>query len=475
MTTKSYKISHVCYHCIGDRCLKQIVLEGGEQAKCKYCGTEGQGLQLSDLAEHIHEVLQEHFELAEVPSPGYEILQTGETKKYIILDIAQVEEEVADDIVDYLSERYSHNSIREEGYDPYDQSAYYEEKDISDLEFRLSWRDFCKEIRTKAHFFNTFAYNFLKRIFENLDELQTFEGPVIREVLPNDPSASIWRGRIVRTNGELNAILKSPDQELGPPPYEKAMPGRMNARGVSVFYGATEGETCIAELRAPVDSQVVLAKFVPILPLRLLELEKLKDIYCDTSHFSSNYMEEKARFAFLAPLVDEICRPIMPWDSELEYLPTQAVAEFLAAAQKPKIDGIIYRSSQTQAGQNVVLLNHASKVFRQNIIFQIKIYQNSEYSDLPIEVSEVKQSEKLSPKDETSDDGQGNYTHAAIHFDDNLGGMLPDLEDEFPEDKFSKEERYALRLNPESVCVFQVKSVTPDGSYRKVLRCNAEG
>ena len=470
MTTKSYKITHVCYHCIGDRCLRQFVLEEGEQAKCKYCGAEGQGVQLSDLAEHIHEVLQEHFELAKDPTPGYEIFQTGEPIKYVILDIAQIEEEVADDIVDYLSERYSYHSIRDEDYDLYDKFAYYEEKDISDWEFRLSWRDFCKEIRTKAHFFNFFAYNFLKRIFGNLDELQTFEGPVIREIQPNDSSVSIWRGRIVRTNEELNAILKSPDQELGPPPYEKAMPGRMNARGVSVFYGATEKKTCIAELRAPVDSQVVLAKFVPILPLRLLELDKLKDIYCDTSHFSSNYMEEKARFSFLAPLVDEICRPIMPWDNELEYLPTQAVAEFLAATQKPKVDGIIYPSSQTQTGQNIVLLNHASKVFHENIVFQIKMYQGSEHFELPIEAIEVKQNEKLSPKDESSDGGQGDYARAAIGPGHDLGEMLPDLEDEFLE-----EEKYTLRLNPESICVFQVKSVTPDGSYRKVLRCAAEG
>ena len=35
----------------------------------------------------------------------------------------------------------------------------------------------------------------------------------------------------------------------------------MNAAGISVFYGAMEEETCIAEARAPVGSYVVIGRF----------------------------------------------------------------------------------------------------------------------------------------------------------------------------------------------------------------------
>ena len=51
----------------------------------------------------------------------------------------------------------------------------------------------------------------------------------------------------------------------------------------------------------------------------------------------------------------------MPSDETFDYLPTQAIAEYLATKVNPRIDGIIFSSSQTGGeGRNVVLFNHAS-------------------------------------------------------------------------------------------------------------------
>lgn len=53
----------------------------------------------------------------------------------------------------------------------------------------------------------------------------------------------------------------------------------------------------------------------------------------------------------------------MPQDEALEYLSTQAVAEFLAHKVDPRLNGIIFHSSQTCGdGRNVVLFNHARGV-----------------------------------------------------------------------------------------------------------------
>jgi RES domain len=46
-----------------------------------------------------------------------------------------------------------------------------------------------------------------------------------------------------------------------------------------------------------------------------------------------------------------------------DYLPTQAIAEYLATKVKPSFDGIIFKSPQTGGeGRNVVLFNHSSAV-----------------------------------------------------------------------------------------------------------------
>ena len=53
----------------------------------------------------------------------------------------------------------------------------------------------------------------------------------------------------------------------------------MNAQGIPVFYGAMEESTCVSEVRPPVGSYVVLAKFELLRPMRLLDLLTLKDVY----------------------------------------------------------------------------------------------------------------------------------------------------------------------------------------------------
>jgi hypothetical protein len=53
----------------------------------------------------------------------------------------------------------------------------------------------------------------------------------------------------------------------------------------------------------------------------------------------------------------------MPDDEALDYLVTQAVADYLATNYAPQLDGIIYRSVQTRGGaKNVVLFHKAARV-----------------------------------------------------------------------------------------------------------------
>ena len=55
----------------------------------------------------------------------------------------------------------------------------------------------------------------------------------------------------------------------------------------------------------------------------------------------------------------------MPDDEALDYIVTQAVADFLATNSANQIDGIIYRSAQTPSdARNVVLFHKAAHVER---------------------------------------------------------------------------------------------------------------
>jgi hypothetical protein len=142
----------------------------------------------------------------------------------------------------------------------------------------------------------------------------------------------------------------------------------MNAAGISVFYGAAEADTCIAEARAPVGSYVVLGRFEIIRPVRVLDLDVLTGIVTDGSWFDPEFATRSNRAAFLRHLVQEISQPIMPRDEEFEYLPTQAVSEYLASCVEPRLDGIIFHSAQRAGeGRNVVLFHHAAGVERYDL------------------------------------------------------------------------------------------------------------
>jgi hypothetical protein len=157
----------------------------------------------------------------------------------------------------------------------------------------------------------------------------------------------------------------------------------MNAAGISVFYGATSPIVAIAEVRPPVGSRVLVARFDVIKPLTLLDLEAL-ELIADPqgSRFDPNHVRELELAAFLRGLSDRITRPVMPHDEPREYLPTQAIADFLANLSDPCLDGIIYPSSQVprrlpalrraalladglgnaSIGRNVVLFHKSARV-----------------------------------------------------------------------------------------------------------------
>ena len=365
---------YVCHECIGDQFLASEVKAQYDPTVCHYCGKTGEAITLENLADRTHDVLQEHFELTpDYPSEPYEHMEAsegrwerrGELAKYIIAEIAGLDEEVADDVTALLSDQHGgYRVIKRGGEDPYGDDAMYEARGPNDSGFRYTWAKLRREIRSRSRFFSMESEEMLRFIFGDLSaHTASDDKPVVREISPGDPDASVWRARAALSTDELEAILKSPSRQLSSPSPRLAKPGRMNAQGIPVFYGAVDRRTCVSEVRAPVGAHVVVGRFDLLRSVRLLDLEALSNVYAGGSYFDPDYSEREGRTEFFRHLASEISRPVMPQDEALEYLPTQAVAEFLAHKVDPRLDGIIFHSSQTGGdGRNVVLFNHARGV-----------------------------------------------------------------------------------------------------------------
>ena len=375
MQSRNYADQNLCYNCIGDKLLSDEVCKDGYIRDCSFCGVTTETIPLNDFATRIQGVIEDYFSRSSSQPDVWDSILLreglldfwtphGGQLDQVIAEIGVLEEHITTIVADCLASRFSYEAAKYGEENPYDNDAYYRERIPNFLAFSYSWQEFCSEIKYRDRFFPANTELILDGIFGDLDGLETVDSTsVIREVSPGDETFQIWRARTAENVSELASILGSPVRELGPPPSTNAEAGRMNPKGISVFYAALDKRTCVAEVRPPVGSRVVYGKFDLIRPVRLLDLGALSKVYGKASYFDPDYATIKGRAAFIRHLAEEISRPITPREVEREYLPTQFVASYLARNAKPPLDGIIFPSSQVVGeGENLVLFNHARRV-----------------------------------------------------------------------------------------------------------------
>jgi hypothetical protein len=142
-----------------------------------------------------------------------------------------------------------------------------------------------------------------------------------------------------------------------------------------VFYGAFSDDVCTAEVRPYVGGLVLVGEFRTTRRLRLLDLTRLDEAGFAGSMFDPDYDGRVMKRRFLRAFHYLISRPVQPHEEAIEYLPTQAVAEYISNVLE--LDGIIYESAQLGAPagddegggeptdrtkQNVVPFNRAALV-----------------------------------------------------------------------------------------------------------------
>lgn len=239
----------------------------------------------------------------------------------------------------------------------------YEETPVSDYEYQELWESFCNSVQHDTRFFNEHAIGILKGIFDGIKSGKLEDGrSPIYEIGRGTRIDSVFRARVVRSGADMLRFVNNPSKELGPPPKNIATTDRMNPAGVSVFYGALDEHTCTAELRLAVGESAVLGKFRIARNLRVLDFTRFKEFQGPVSMFDPSFSSVISQRKFLRRFRHEITRPIRPTDQEISYVPTQAVAEYLAKIHKPPIDALINPSAQTKEGRNIVIVSHAAVV-----------------------------------------------------------------------------------------------------------------
>lgn len=368
---------YVCHLCVKEDYLSNLIYGEGIERTCNYCGELEAAITVEELADHVEGAFDRHFfrtsdqpdgweySLLSDKESSYEWERHGEPVLWAIAGATKIEEEVAQDVLDILEERHADfdmAAMQEET--EFDSQSHYDSKGPDDFEFQMDWKGIEETLKTRSRFFNRTAEEFFDRLFGKLDSLTTHDGtPVVVYAGPDCETKSYFRARVFHGKADLERALARSDLELGPPPSKVARAGRMNAQGISVFYGAADAETAMAEVRPPVGSRVIVGRFDLLRQVRLVDVQALRTLYVEGSYFDPEYIKQLELAKFLGSLSAKMTMPVMPDDEPIEYLITQMIADYLSRIPKPGLDGMVFPSVQKKGERaNIVLFNHASRV-----------------------------------------------------------------------------------------------------------------
>jgi hypothetical protein len=366
----------ICDNCIGEPFLKALVASRGAGAICSYCAAESRTFTVQDLADRVERAFSEHYERTQTKEDAFEEAmhhgagfsenweRSGVKVLSAIANAARIPNPVAVDVHSILQSRHYNPESSKKGREcEFQESSFYAPNHAGFGAYNAKWFKFERHLKREARFISSTLEKALDEIFHGLGDLKSSNGAgVVVKIGPESGVKSLYRARVFLGDDEkLNEALRMPSINLGPPPHVDASAGRMNACGISVFYGAIDESTALAEVRPPVGSKVVIARFSILRPLQLLDMNALQSTSLEGSIFDETFLLQRQRTNFLKILSSRLSRPVMPHEEALEYLPTQVVAEYLAT--RYGLDGLIYPSVQIGGTSlNVVLFRCSSRV-----------------------------------------------------------------------------------------------------------------
>lgn len=341
---------YICLKCIGDVPLRETAEETATRVLCNYCQERDLGISMEKLAEIVDDPFRRYYckgnfePVWHGDSDHTDYEQEGEPLVDILQEELEIDYDPAKDLAEIL-ENSDPADIRD-GEEPfYSSDQNYHRSYLSPCAYFESWRLFSDPIKHQRRFFDEDARAQLAEILGEPGSVKSAGLPVM-ELGPGTRIEALYRARRADSKQRAREIVLNPTAELGPPRPQTATAGRMNPDGISVFYGALSKDTAIAEVRPYVGSLVVVGQFVPSRKLRLLDLTKI-GVGFTGSIFAPDYEDRAARLQFLDGFHTLIARPIQPHDEPLEYIPTQAVAEYVSSVLG--FDGILYASAQVGA------------------------------------------------------------------------------------------------------------------------------
>ena len=156
------------------------------------------------------------------------------------------------------------------------------------------------------------------------------------------------------------------NEEMMCPPFNLAGGGRANPLGIPYLYLSDNPETVLYEVRA---------SFLDELSIGVFQLKeefksvKIVDFTEDTSLFQENVNRIIKAKLLRDKISRDLSKPMRRYDSEIEYIPTQFICEFVRIYTGA--NGIRFSSSLHPTGKNIVMFKQELMECKQVLLKKI--------------------------------------------------------------------------------------------------------
>jgi hypothetical protein len=357
----------VCTECFGSKGLQQRLREIRPRLPNNKCDfhPKRKGIAIEEVAKIVDPVFRENY-AGGIPDGVWDA--RGVDLSDVLYDLTEAgDDQVIRGLIQGL--------IDADTYWPPDGDEVFYSEEYSYVvhqpalgEHGRMWTKFRRSLLHYQRFFNKEARDLIVQIFEGIQYQRDASSQMPVYIIgPEDLQSTFLRARIANDPETRRKIEENLAENLGPPPERLRRAGRLNSSGTPAFYAAFDFETCVAELRPSVGSIVVAAEFRITEEICVLDTTRFDAKPKQTNPFAVGAIRRTAQWQFMQNFMGEIARPISPNDEHLEYIPTQAVAEYLThhhrfvfRGAERTIDAIIYRSAQRPAGKNIAILGKAA-------------------------------------------------------------------------------------------------------------------
>ena len=325
----------VCSSCFADNELKGYISSSSNLGLCKICNSENVALlPIEELLDFFQE-LMDNFQV----SQDGESLKSKIQSNWSFFSNHNVGSLILNEVLPKINTEIQNS----------EDLVNYTDDIIENFSY---WEKFKEKLKWSNRFISDIGY---------LEDLG-WDG-FFNTQFELKPSDELFRAR-VHHKSNSKAYLVS---EMMCPPPSSAGGGRANPLGIPYLYLSDNQETVLYEVRASYLDELSIGTFHL---KEKLNSVKIVDFTEDTSLFQPTNVNQTIKSKLLRNKISrDLSKPMRRYDSEIEYIPTQFICEFIKIFTGAS--GIRFNSSLHTTGKNIVIfdqdLMECKKVFLRKI------------------------------------------------------------------------------------------------------------